>query len=332
MSLIEWFDRPGPRGRWPIVRRLVVVYALAWTALRAQYWRDSAHLAPTRWRPVGVVGWLGGPPPPVVIDVLVVATFVVGAITLGSSRWAAVAFAAGFVYLTTFGASWGQILHTENLPALHLLIVAAAPPGRDRADATGWPLRAMTAVTVTTYVMAGVAKFRFGGGLDWLTGDRLLRLVANDNVRKLLLGDRSSPIAPWLVGHAWFFRASAVITMAVELGAAMALWGGRLRQVWVGAAWVFHVGVLAVMAVLFPYPLSGVAFASMLPVESLVVRARAVFGHARTPRREGRRTADAPPTAVSTLRLREMTHGDPSAGGVRAARASVSDEEHVGER
>ena len=34
-------------------------------------------------------------------------------------------------------------------------------------------------------------------------------------------------------------------------------------------AWTFHLVVLLTMAVLFPYPLVGIAFASMLPMERL---------------------------------------------------------------
>jgi hypothetical protein len=35
------------------------------------------------------------------------------------------------------------------------------------------------------------------------------------------------------------------------------------------AAWSFHVGVAALMAITFPYPLVGIAFAPLLPVERL---------------------------------------------------------------
>jgi hypothetical protein len=128
----------------------------------------------------------------------------------------------------------------------------------------------MSAVTVATYFVAGVAKLRFGGGLDWLDGDGLLRLVAHDNLRKRLLGDAWSPIAPFAVGHPMIFQLGAWITLVVELGAPLALLGRRWAYTWVAMAWTFHLAVLALMAVLFPYPLVGVAFASMLPVERLL--------------------------------------------------------------
>lgn len=268
--MIDRLLAPVPAQRWLVVRTAVVAYCLLWTVVRIPYWVDSARLPHSRWRPVGIGQWFGGPPPTAVVVALVVLAVGSGAATM-AARWPVwgVVFAAAFLYLTSFGASWGQILHTENLSALHLVIVAAAPSGRGESATVGWPLRVMTAVTVATYFVAGVAKFRFGGGLDWLSGDRLVRLVAHDNLRKELLGDRASPLAPWLVGHRWLFRPAAWGTLVVEVAAPLALVSSAFRRVWVVLAWLFHVGVLLAMAVLFLYPLSFVAFASLLPAERL---------------------------------------------------------------
>jgi hypothetical protein len=202
----------------------------------------------------------------------VIIALVAGVAALGAAAWpfSAAVFAIAFLWLTSFGASWGQILHTEHLVALHLLVLAAAPSGRGMSTTTGWPLKVMSAVTVATYFVAGVAKLRFGGGLEWLDGDGLLRLVAHDNLRKRLLGDAWSPVSPFAVGHPLIFRVGAWVTLLVELGAPLALLGRRWAYTWVALAWSFHLAVLAVMAVLFPYPLVGVAFASMLPVERLL--------------------------------------------------------------
>jgi hypothetical protein len=40
--------------------------------------------------------------------------------------------------------------------------------------------------------------------------------------------------------------------------------------VWATAAWLFHVGIVALMAIVFAYPLSGVAFAPLFRLERLV--------------------------------------------------------------
>jgi hypothetical protein len=267
---MTWLMAPAPAGRLNAVRILTIGYALVWIAVRTSHWRDLSQLPASRWEPVGVMSWLGSQRT-TVVTLVVVLTVVAGVAAIGAVAWqvSGPAFALGFLWLTSFGASLGQILHTEHLLVLHLLVLAAAPSGRGASATAGWPLKVMSAVTVATYFVAGVAKLRFGGGLDWLSGDGLLRLVAHDNLRKRLLGDTWSPIAPFAVGHPLLFQVGAWLTLVVELGAPLALLGRRWAYAWVALAWSFHVAVLAVMAVLFPYPLVGVAYASMLPVERL---------------------------------------------------------------
>ena len=270
------FLGPGPDGRLAAVRVVTIAYALVWIVVRTGFWRDLAGLSGTQWKPVAFAEAIG-PVGPTAVTLLAASTFVAGAVAVTGRAWrlSAPLFAVGFLVLTTLGASWGAILHTEQLVALHLVVLAAGPAGREGSATVGWSLRVMSAVTVTTYLVSGLAKFRFGGGLDWLDGDRLLRLVAHDNLRKRLLGDRYSPFAEHVVGHAWLFQVAAVVTVVVEIGAPVALFAsGRIRYAWVGLAWTFHIGVLALMAIFFPYPISGIAYASMLPVERLANLAR----------------------------------------------------------
>lgn len=272
--LIERFVGTVPSGRLAVVRVLTIAYALVWITVRTGYWRDLADLPGAQWKPVAFADAIG-PLGPTAVTLIAVATFAAGAVAITGRAWrlSAPVLAVGFLVLTTLGASWGAILHTEHLVALHLLVLAAGPAGRTGSETVGWSLRVMSAVTVTTYFVSGLAKFRFGGGLAWLDGDRLLRLVAHDNLRKRLLGDRYSPFAEYVVGHPWLFQVAAVTTIVVELGAPLALFAPRrVRYAWVGMAWSFHVGVLALMAIFFPYPISGVAYASMLPVERLSAR------------------------------------------------------------
>jgi hypothetical protein len=133
----------------------------------------------------------------------------------------------------------------------------------------GWACRVLAVATVVSYVLAGIAKLR-NGGLDWITGDVLRNQVAYDNLRKELLGSVHSPVGGWLVGLPVVFPAMALATMAVELGAPLALLGRRVRTAWAGAAWAFHVGILVVMAISFPYQLLGFAYAPFFAVERLV--------------------------------------------------------------
>jgi hypothetical protein len=133
----------------------------------------------------------------------------------------------------------------------------------------GWPVKLMAIITVVGYTLAGVAKLRYGGG-GWLNGAALRNQVAFDNLRKALVGAPYSGVGGWAVGHRWLFGPMALGAVGIELAAAAALVGGRIRTWWVLASWLFHVGIVVLMAIAFPYPLSGIAYAPLLRPERLV--------------------------------------------------------------
>lgn len=253
--------------RLAVLRALVAAYAAVWSAVRAPALLDPLDFADRRFDPVGPLGGLSGPLPDLLLIALVVLTpiccaaFAVGrAVTVTGP-----AAALTFLVLTTYRNSWGQLFHTENLVALHLVVLAvAAYPRGDRR----WAIDAMAVLTVGTYVVAGVAKLRIAG-LDWLDGDVLRHQIAFDNARKELLGDVSSPFAGWFLRQGWLLGPAAIATMVVELGAPLALLGRRWALGWCGAAFGFHVAITVFMAILFPYQLLGIALAPLLPVERL---------------------------------------------------------------
>jgi len=98
-------------------------------------------------------------------------------------------------------------------------------------------------------------------------------------VRKAELGDLHSVIGAFMVRYDALFPPLAALSLVVELGAPLALLHRRLALVWCALAWSFHVGVLAVMWIVFHYPLLGLAYAPFLPVdrgiERLLARVRA---------------------------------------------------------
>ena len=116
------------------------------------------------------------------------------------------------------------------------------------------------------YVLAGVAKLRLGGWA-WTDGAALREQIAIDNLRKHLMGAPMSPIAATFLEHTWLMHAMAIGTMVVELGAPVALVHRRVALVWSIAAWGFHVGVVVLMAIVFPYQLVGLAYAPLLRCE-----------------------------------------------------------------
>lgn len=261
----------GDAARLATLRVAVTGYALVYLAVRAPHLWDVAALAetaPGRWAPVGPLTAWAEPWAPAAVRVLLVATILGAAVATAGRAWSvsAPATAVGALLLLSYRSSWGQIFHTENLLVLHLLVLAAVAVvdgGTSARRTRDLGPQAAAVVVVVAYVLAGWAKLRIGGW-DWASGDALRHHVAHDNLRKVLVGDWWSPLGGWAVAHGWVFRPMAVLTLVVELTAPVALLGGRLRLVWVGAAWLFHVGVLALMAILFPYQLFGVAYVAIL--------------------------------------------------------------------
>lgn len=276
-----WLLDPVPARRLAVLRILVVGYAVVWLTLRLPHLVTVARFDdPDRFDPIGVLGLVAGPVAPAVGLSVLAATLLAGVAALLGWRWRASGplFALGFLLVTTYRNSWGQIFHTEHLVAVHLLVLAFAPAGAALAvrarrpeaeEVSGWPLRLVSVATVLAYVVAGWAKLRLGG-LEWLDGDTLRNQVANDNVRKALTGEWYSPAARLAVGFRAMWPVVAAATVLVELGAPVALLGGRWRTAWVAAAWGFHLGVFVLMAITFPYQLFGIAYASFFALERLL--------------------------------------------------------------
>ena len=269
-----------------MLRILAGSFAVVYLAVRLPAFLALADAEPARFQPVGPLAWLAQPLPDVALFALVL-----GALPLGVAYAAGVAFrltgpafGLALLLLTAYRSSWGQLLHFENLMVLQVLIIglthsadalswdARRGSGRGLApgggSAYGWPVRLAALVTVATYVLAGVAKLRLGG-MTWMLGDTLRNHVAYSAVRLDQFGERSSPVGRALVGQAWAFPPLAVATVLIELAAPVALLGGRVRTVWVTAAWLLHAGVAALMFVVFPYPLLLVAFAPFYRLERL---------------------------------------------------------------
>jgi Vitamin K-dependent gamma-carboxylase len=284
---------PAPAIRLAAFRILVGAFAVGYLIVRLPYFLDVTRLEPARWDPPGPLAWMSGPLDPSLAQAVLGLTILVGlAATLGwRYRVTGPAFAVLLLGVLTYRNSWSHLFHSDNLLALHALIVGFAPAAaawsldaRRRADAPtgedvryGWPLRLAALVTVLTYVVTGIAKLRYAGG-DWLSGDTLLHQITFDNARKKVLGSTYSPLAGPLADHPGVIRPFGLLTLVVELGAPVALLGRRWALAWASAAWLFHLGIVVLMAITFPYPLSLVAFAPLFRCERpflWVIRRRA---------------------------------------------------------
>ena len=108
----------------------------------------------------------------------------------------------------------------------------------------------------------------FGTMLDGLVGTvESKQAAAQAATRKVLLGDWSSPLAPLLLDQAWVFRLVALLSLIMEVGAPVALLGGRVAAGWAILAYAFHLGVVVLMMIFFPYQVLGVAYLPFFPAE-----------------------------------------------------------------
>jgi hypothetical protein len=284
MSALRGFERywfaSAPATRLATLRILLGSFALFYLVFGFGVLTDVDRFGALHFVPVGVVRVLSHPlPHGVTVSITLCAVGLAVAFVLGFRyRVVGPSFALCLLWVTSYRNSWGMLFHTENLLALHLLVLGVAPAAdalsldargstEPAADgAYGWPLRAMTWTTVIAYVLAGAAKLKLAGPA-WAGGELLRAQIAYDNLRKIELGSNYSELGAELVAYSAPFVVLSWLTLALELGAPLALFGRRLAASWVVAAWLFHVGVLLLMAIPFPYQLSLVAYAAFFPLE-----------------------------------------------------------------
>jgi hypothetical protein len=280
--IASWWFAPAPAERLAAVRILVGAFALSWVGGRLMESYAVAKLGASHFRPTGVVRVLDAPlPPELTLAIGIVTCVLLGAFTLGILyRITAPLAALALLWALTYRNSFGMIFHTENLLVMHVLALACAPAAdawsfdRVRRGAAppvpeagyGWILKLLAAITAATYMMAGIAKLRIAG-VAWLDGEQLRNQIAIDNLRKALLGDSIAPLATPFLDHPSGFTIFSVMTIVLELGAPLALLHPRAAKLWALAAWGFHVGVVFLMNIWFPYPLLGLAYLPLLRCE-----------------------------------------------------------------
>lgn len=301
---MRFWMAPWPAARLGVLRIALGGFALAWVAIRLPAFANAGRFAPEAFEAVGVTAALDAALEPALWHSVLAVTLVAGASFCAGWRFAVSgpAFALLLLFVTSYRSSFGMVFHTENLLVLHVAVLALAPSADalsldaerranpPREDGRhGWPVRCLCLATVLTYLLAGIAKLE-NSGWGWFSGEVLRQQIAWDNLRKIELGAAHSPLGVALVQYPSVWVVLGLATLALELLAPLAMWDGiarrarvtgvrvagvgvgglSLRGLWVGGIWLFHAGVLALMAVLFPYPLLGFAFLPFFPVERLV--------------------------------------------------------------
>ncbi|MEO1171743.1 MAG: hypothetical protein AAFX94_06785, partial [Myxococcota bacterium] len=285
---------PAPPERLATVRILTGVFALVYCGIRTPAFLKLTSPRVELFEPVGPLSFLAAPLNGGVVVAAVILLFPLGVAFITGWRfaWTGPAFATLFLGLTTYRSSFGMVFHTENLLCLHLLVLGMSPAADALSVAPktigssrdyGWPLKTLSVATVSVYFLAGIAKLQ-NSGLAWVAGSTLENHIAYDALRKEQVGSLYSPIGIFLIGTPGLFAIMSTLSLVLELASPVALFVSRLAPVWVLGVWLFHLGVLLLMFINFPYPLTGIAFLSFFHAERLVTVGRLL---GRTGKREG---------------------------------------------
>lgn len=283
---------PAPPTRPAVLRLMLGAYSLWYVASRSRLFQQIARSEPGLFKPVGVVSMLPRPVPPALFRAILVATLAANVAFLVGWKHRATgpAFSGLLLWLLTYRNSWSMVYHNDNALVLHALILGFTPAadalsldarGRRAAEPGaswryGWPVALMNTATTLTYLVAGVAKVVGPLGWGWASGDGMRGQVAHDALRKELLGERARPLAFALHERLFLYRLLGVASLAVELGAPLALADRRLGRLWGLAALGMHWGILLVMGITFRYQLSGMIFAPFWDVERVAALAERV--------------------------------------------------------
>jgi vitamin K-dependent gamma-carboxylase-like protein len=117
---------------------------------------------------------------------------------------------------------------------------APPPPADQRDELAGWALRVMMVLIVGAYTLAAYSKLRVSGPA-WVTGGALQAVMIKNG----------TPAAMLLVRHLWLVYAMAALTLLLEATAWLLFVRGRMRDAYVVAAVLFHIGTLFVLNISF---------------------------------------------------------------------------------
>jgi hypothetical protein len=117
---------------------------------------------------------------------------------------------------------------------------APSPTAEQRDELAGWALRVMMVVVVAAYLLAAFSKL-------WVTGPGWVRGGALEAV----MIKNGTPPAMLLVRHIWLVYGMAALTLVLESTAWLLFFRGRIRDAYVVAAVLFHIGTLLVLNISF---------------------------------------------------------------------------------
>ena len=268
---MKWLYAPAPLARVAVLRVVVLLFVPVDVLLTTTWVRGHAQVPGDLYVPLRLGRLLPLPTPGPwveVLQVVLVAAALLAALLAVRDRLPRLAgWVVAGLYLEwmVVAMSYGKVDHDRFafLVALFVLpsVGRAGLRSRERSEAAGWALSMIAVAVVATYVLAAVAKVRFGG-LDWVDGATLTRAVLR----------RSTPLSEPLLDLPAVLHAAQYGIMVMELVVAPLLlvrWRDE-RRTWALAIGFlgFHLMTFAMITIIFlPHC---VALLALLPLERLV--------------------------------------------------------------
>ena len=268
---MRWLYAPAPLARVAVLRVVTLLFVPVDVLVTTTWVRGHAQVPGELYVPLRLGRLLPLPTPGPwveVLQVVLIAAALLAALLAVRDRLPRLAgWVVAGLYLEwmVVAMSYGKVDHDRFafLVALFVLpsVGRAGLRSRERSEAAGWALSMIAVAVVATYVLAAVAKLRFGG-LDWVNGATLTRAILR----------RSTPLSEPLLDLPAVLHAAQYGIMAMELLVAPLLlvrWRDE-RRTWALAIGFlgFHLMTFAMITIIFlPHC---VALLALLPLERLV--------------------------------------------------------------
>lgn len=305
----RWFIRVAPQ-RLALLRIATGCFSLWYLLSRFDMLQKMAGSDIGTFDSIGILNWMNEPLSEgvfwwiTVVLILLNLLYIIG----WKFRFTGPAFAVLALLYFTYRNSWSMIYHNRNALILHIVIlglVASADAlswdSRKKARKGhaspkahwqyGWPIQLICAVTVGSYLLAGIAKLAGGLALQWANGSAMRSQIAVDAIRKEMLGSEAAPLFNALYEHTWLFLAMGILTFVLELGAPLALVKKRWGMVWAALTWMMHWGIFFIMGIRFRYQMSGLIFLSFFDIEKLLPRLKKVLAGTSSKGYSGKETS-----------------------------------------
>lgn len=271
--MTAWLLSPGPVARVAVLRVVVYLFVPVDVLLTTTWVRAHAQVPPELYVPLRIGRLLPLPTPGPWVEtfqvLLVLASLAAAVAAVRNVLPRLTGWLVALMYLEwmVVAMSYGKVDHDRFafLVALFVLpsVGRASLRSRRRTEAAGWALTLIAVAVVATYVLAAVAKIRFGG-CDWADGATLTRAVLR----------RNTPLSEPLLDVPWVLHAAQYGILVMELAVAPLLlvrWrdpriGWALALLFLG----FHLMTFSMITIIFlPHC---VALLALLPLEKLTLR------------------------------------------------------------